>query len=225
MCGAGRGGAAIWGGGAAMCGAGRGGAAIWGGGGAAMCGAGRGGAAMRGGGGAAMCGAGRGGAAMCGGAGLAGGAACGGGPGFFCACEGALVVSASKTATKNDAMDPLIRTMSLLSAGYGKQREAGMKVSNPRGVTESKSRDQATLVSLRPAARFRIVSCGCAPKVGFFEYSDALPRAETAEATGPFRDQGLTPSWTSGVGCGALAVSIAPYAVGNMLAHHRHSRR
>jgi hypothetical protein len=66
-----------------------------------------------------------------------------------------------------------------------------MKVSNPRGVTESKSRDQATLVSLRPAARFRIVSCGCVPKVGFFEYSDALPRAETAEATGPFRDQGL----------------------------------
>jgi hypothetical protein len=113
-----------------------------------MCGAGRGGAAMWGGGGAAMCGAGRGGAAMCGGAGLAGGAAgCGagaargGGPGFFCACEGALVVSASKTATKSDATNPLIRTMSLLSAGFGKQREAGMKVSNPRSVTESKSRD------------------------------------------------------------------------------------
>jgi hypothetical protein len=97
-----------------------------------MCGAGRGGAAMWGGGGAAMCGAGRGGAAMCGGAGLAGGAACGGGPGFFCACEGALVVSASKTATKSDATDPLVRTMSLLSAGLGNQRETGMKVSNPR---------------------------------------------------------------------------------------------
>jgi hypothetical protein len=113
MCGAGRGGAA-------MCGAGRGGAAIWGGGGAAMCG----GAGLAG--GAAGCGA---------------GAACPGGPGFFSACEGALVVTASKTATKSDATNPLIRTMSLLSAGFGKQREAGMKVSNPRGVTESKSRD------------------------------------------------------------------------------------
>jgi hypothetical protein len=49
--------------------------------------------------------------------------------------------TASKTATKSDATNPLIRTMSLLSAGFGKQREAGMKVSNPRGVTESKSRD------------------------------------------------------------------------------------
>ena len=48
------------------------------------------------------------------------------------------------------------------------------------------------LVPLRPAARFRIVSCGCAPKVGSFEYSAALPRAESAEAAGSFRDQGLT---------------------------------
>ena len=97
MCGAGRGGAAMWGGG----GAGRGGAA--------KCGAGRGGAAMWGGGGAAMCGAGREGAATCGGAGLGGAAGCGagaargGGPGFFCACEDALVVSASKTAIRSDA--------------------------------------------------------------------------------------------------------------------------
>jgi hypothetical protein len=43
-----------------------------------------------------------------------------------------------------------------------------------------------------PAARFRIVSCGCAPKVGSFEYSAALPRAESAETAGAFRDQGLT---------------------------------
>jgi len=102
MCGAGPDGVSMFGGGgverggAAICGgggAGRGGAAMWGGGGAAMCGAGRGGAAMWGGGGAAMCGAGRGGAATCG----------GGGPGFFCACEDALVVSASKTAIRSDA--------------------------------------------------------------------------------------------------------------------------
>jgi hypothetical protein len=92
---------------------------------------------------------------MCGGAGLAGGAAgcgagaaCGGGPGFFCACEGALVVSASKTATKSDATDPFIRTMSLLSAGFGNQREAGMKVSNPRaGEAARKQAGQAYCTS------------------------------------------------------------------------------
>jgi hypothetical protein len=51
-----------------------------------------------------------------------------------------------------------------------------------------------------PSARppiFRIVSCGCAP-VGSFEYSAALPRAESAEAASSFRDQGLTGKAVSG---------------------------
>jgi hypothetical protein len=44
----------------------------------------------------------------------------------------------------------------------------------------------------QPPARFRIVSCGCAPKVRSIEYSAALSRAESAEAAGWFRDQGMT---------------------------------
>jgi hypothetical protein len=170
-----------------MCGAGRGGAAIWGGGGAAMCGAGRGGAAIWGGRGAAMCG----GAGLAGGAaGCGAGAACPGGPGFFSACEGALVVTASKTATKSDATNPLIRTISLLSAGFGKQREAGMKVSNPRGVTESKSRDHRKRGG-QPTYPPPISNCQLRmrAKSGFFEYSAALLRAESAEAAGELRSR------------------------------------
>jgi hypothetical protein len=84
-----------------------------------------------------MCGAGRGGAAMCGGAGLGGAAGCGagaargGGPGFFCACEDALVVSASKTAIRSDAT---ARTMGLAKYQFPKQREADLKVQPPGGL-------------------------------------------------------------------------------------------
>ena len=100
-----------------------------------------------------------------------------------------------------------------------------MKVSNPRGEQSQRAVTRQHSYPFAPPPDFELLVADARQKWGFFEYSDALPRAETAEATGPFRDQGLTPSWTSGVGCGALAVSIAPYAGGNVLAHHRHSRR